>query len=92
MSVTTIANWGANFVLTVWFRTVLNAISAKGVLLLFASLTVAALVYFVKRVPETKGRPLQGGSAAARQRASIGCSQPGSGGKPWSWRKTESSA
>ena len=59
MSVATIANWGANFVVTISFLTLLNAISPKGVFFLFALLTVAALVYFAKRVPETRQRSLQ---------------------------------
>jgi sugar porter (SP) family MFS transporter len=58
MSVATIANWGANFVVTISFLTLLNAISPKGVFFLFAFLTLVALVYFAKRVPETKGRSL----------------------------------
>jgi sugar porter (SP) family MFS transporter len=59
MSVATIANWGANFVVTISFLTLLNAISPKGVFFLFAFLTFVALVYFAKRVPETKGRSLE---------------------------------
>jgi sugar porter (SP) family MFS transporter len=59
MSVATIANWGANFVVTISFLTLLNAITPKGVFFLFAFLTLVALVYFAKRVPETKGRSLQ---------------------------------
>ena len=59
MSVATIANWGANFVVTVSFLTLLNAITPKGVFFLFAFLTGIALVYFAKRVPETKQRSLQ---------------------------------
>jgi sugar porter (SP) family MFS transporter len=58
MSVATIANWGANFVVTISFLTLLNAISPKGVFFLFAFLTLIALAYFAKRVPETKGRSL----------------------------------
>jgi sugar porter (SP) family MFS transporter len=58
MSVATMANWGANFVVTISFLTLLNAISAKGVFFLFAFLTLVALVYFYKRVPETKGQSL----------------------------------
>jgi sugar porter (SP) family MFS transporter len=59
MSVATIANWGANFVVTISFLTLLSVITPKGVFFLFAFLTVVALVYFAKRVPETKGRSLQ---------------------------------
>ncbi len=58
MSVATIANWSANFVVTVSFLTLLNAISNAGTFFLFAALTVVALVYFQLRVPETKGLSL----------------------------------
>jgi sugar porter (SP) family MFS transporter len=59
MSVATIANWAANFVVTVSFLTVKNAIGGMGVFLLFGSLTLVALLYFWLKVPETKGRSLQ---------------------------------
>jgi sugar porter (SP) family MFS transporter len=59
MSVATIANWGANFVVTISFLTLLSAITPKGVFFLFAFLTLVALAYFAKRVPETKQRSLQ---------------------------------
>ena len=59
MSVATIANWGANFVVTVSFLTLLNAISNAGTFFLFAFLTLVALAYFGWRVPETKGKSLQ---------------------------------
>jgi Sugar (and other) transporter len=59
MSVATIANWAANFVVTVSFLTIKNAIGAMGVFLLFGSLTLVALLYFWREVPETKGRSLQ---------------------------------
>jgi len=59
MSVATIANWGANFIVTVSFLTLLNALHGSGTFFLFAFLTVVALVYFQRRVPETKNRSLQ---------------------------------
>ncbi len=58
MSVATIANWGANFVVNASVLTLLNAITPKGGFFLFAFLTVVALVYLARRVPETKQRPL----------------------------------
>lgn len=58
MSVATIANWLANFVVTVSFLTLLSAISNAGTFLLFGVLTLVALVYFARRVPETKGMRL----------------------------------
>jgi sugar porter (SP) family MFS transporter len=59
MSVAGMANWAANFVVTVSFLTLLNAISGVGVFFLFGFLTLVALAYFWWKVPETKGRSLQ---------------------------------
>jgi sugar porter (SP) family MFS transporter len=59
MSVAAIANWGANFVVTISFLTLLGAIHGSGTFFLFAGLTITALVYFRARVPETKNRSLQ---------------------------------
>jgi sugar porter (SP) family MFS transporter len=59
MSVATMANWGANFVVTVSFLTLLRAIGNAGTFFLFAGLSIAALAYFRQQVPETKNRSLQ---------------------------------
>ena len=59
MSVASMANWAANFVVTVSFLTLLNAIDGVGVFFLFGFLTLIALAYFWRKVPETKGRSLQ---------------------------------
>ncbi|HSZ40753.1 MAG TPA: sugar porter family MFS transporter [Trebonia sp.] len=59
MSVATMANWAANFVVTISFLTLLTAIGGVGVFFLFGFLTLVALGYFWRRVPETKGRSLQ---------------------------------
>jgi sugar porter (SP) family MFS transporter len=59
MSVASMANWAANFLVTVTFLTLLNAISGVGVFFLFGFLTLIALGYFWRKVPETKGRSLQ---------------------------------
>jgi sugar porter (SP) family MFS transporter len=59
MSVASMANWAANFVVTVSFLTLLNAISGLGVFFLFGFLTLVALAYFWRKVPETRGRSLQ---------------------------------
>jgi MFS transporter, SP family, galactose:H+ symporter len=44
---------------TISFLTLKNAIGTMGVFLLFGALTVVALGYFYRKVPETKGRSLQ---------------------------------
>jgi sugar porter (SP) family MFS transporter len=59
MSVATMANWGANFVVAASFLTLLNAISNAGTFFLMAALTVTALAYFWRMVPETKGLSLE---------------------------------
>jgi hypothetical protein len=46
-------------VVTISFLTLLNALTPKGVFFLFAFLTLVALGYFAKRVPETRQRSLQ---------------------------------
>ncbi len=58
MSLATIANWAANFVVTISFLTLLHAITNAGTFFLFAFLTVVAVGYFLKRVPETKSMTL----------------------------------
>jgi sugar porter (SP) family MFS transporter len=59
MSVATIGNWTANFVVTISFLTILNAVGGGAVFAGFAVLSLVALVYFWRKVPETKGRTLQ---------------------------------
>ena len=53
------ANWGANFLVTVSFLTLLGAIGNAGTFFLFAGLSIVALGYFNRQVPETKNRSLQ---------------------------------
>ncbi len=59
MSVATFANWAANFVVTISFLTLLKAITNAGTFFLFGFLTLVAVVYFWRRVPETKGLELE---------------------------------
>lgn len=59
MSVASMANWAANFVVTISFLTLLSAVGGVGAFFLFAFLTLVALAYFWRKVPETKGRSLQ---------------------------------
>ena len=58
MSIATTANWGANLVVAVSFLTLLSAISSAGTFFLMAGLTLAAIAYFWKKVPETEGLTL----------------------------------
>jgi sugar porter (SP) family MFS transporter len=59
MSVCTVANWGANFLVAQTFLTLSDAITRQGVFFLYAGLAIVALVFFAVRVPETKGRSLE---------------------------------
>ncbi len=72
MSAAAAANWGANFVVTISFLTLLNAITKAGTFFMFAFLTAVALIYFWRRVPETKGLQLDDISAdTARRRTAA---------------------
>jgi sugar porter (SP) family MFS transporter len=79
MSVATMANWGANFIVTITFLTLVGAIHGSGTFFLFAALTVLAWVYFKLRVPETKGRSLQAIEADLHGHTLL---LPGTGPKP----------
>jgi sugar porter (SP) family MFS transporter len=59
MSIATMANWGANFVVAVSFLTLLNAISNAGTFFLMGFLSLVAVAYFWRKVPETKGLTLE---------------------------------
>jgi sugar porter (SP) family MFS transporter len=59
MSLATMTNWGANFIVTISFLTLLGAIHGAGTFFLFSALSVFAIFYCLMRVPETKGRSLQ---------------------------------
>ena len=59
MSIAAIANWAANFVVAVTFLTLLNAISNSGTFLLMGFLSLVAVVYFWRKVPETRGLTLE---------------------------------
>jgi len=59
MSIATMANWAANFVVTISFLTLLSAIGNAGTFFLFGGLSIVALAYFQRQVPETKDRSLQ---------------------------------
>jgi sugar porter (SP) family MFS transporter len=58
MSIATMANWAANFVVAVSFLTLLNAISNAGTFFLMGFLSLVAVAYFWRKVPETEGLTL----------------------------------
>lgn len=59
MSVCTIVNWGANFLVAQTFLTLTGAITRQGVFFLYPTLAVASIIFFSLRVPETSGKSLE---------------------------------
>jgi sugar porter (SP) family MFS transporter len=59
MSVSTVANWGANLLVAATFLSLGSAITRQGTFYLYAGLGILAVVFFAARVPETKGRSLE---------------------------------
>ncbi|MGN6780230.1 MAG: sugar porter family MFS transporter, partial [Marmoricola sp.] len=59
MSVCTVVNWGANFLVAETFLSLTKGIGRNGVFFLYAALAVIAIYLFTRKVPETKGRSLE---------------------------------
>lgn len=59
MSLATISNWGFNLVVTVTFLSLIDLCGRSGTFLIYALLTVAAIIFTAVLVPETKGRSLE---------------------------------
>ncbi len=59
MSVASMANWGSNLVVALFFPNLIVLLTLGGAFALFAVLTVAALLFAWKFVPETSGRSLE---------------------------------
>ncbi|MCW3020133.1 MAG: sugar porter family transporter [Solirubrobacterales bacterium] len=59
MSVSTVGNWTANFLVSSFFLTLTSAITRQGTFWLYAGFGLLALVFFVLRVPETRDRSLE---------------------------------
>jgi sugar porter (SP) family MFS transporter len=59
MSLSTVGNWSSNFLVSSFFLTLVGAISREGTFWLYGGLGVLSLIFFVVRVPETKGRSLE---------------------------------
>jgi MFS family permease len=84
MSVCTIVNWGANFLISYFFLTLVADIGRPATFWVYAGFGVAAIVFFAARVPETSGRSLEeierdlgaeperGGSSATSGRVATG--------------------
>ena len=59
MSVATVANWAANFLVSFTFLTLTTTITKAGTFWLYGGIAVAAFAFFLLLVPETKGRSLE---------------------------------
>jgi hypothetical protein len=59
MSLATISNWGFNLLVTVTFLSLIDLCGRAGAFLVYAVLTLVALVFTAMLVPETKGRSLE---------------------------------
>ena len=59
MSVSTVVNWAANFLVAATFLTLSGVITRQGVFYLYAGLAVLAIIFFATKVPETRGRSLE---------------------------------
>ena len=59
MSVASMANWGSNLVVALFFPNLVELLTLGGAFALFAVLTLAAVAFTWKFVPETNGRSLE---------------------------------
>jgi MFS transporter, SP family, galactose:H+ symporter len=59
MSLATVANWSFNLIVAATFLDLVGTLGSAGAFLVYAVLSVAALVFIARLVPETKGRSLE---------------------------------
>jgi MFS transporter, SP family, galactose:H+ symporter len=59
MSLATVANWGFNLIVSATFLDLVGALGSAGAFLVYAILSIVALVFIASMVPETKGRSLE---------------------------------
>lgn len=59
MAVATVCNWAANFLVSYFFLQETAAIGKGPTFWIYAAIAVVAIVFFWRRVPETKGRHLE---------------------------------
>lgn len=59
MSIATVANWGANFLITLVFLGLVNVLGQSGTFWLFAAIGIVAFLFTLRLVPETKGLTLE---------------------------------
>ena len=59
MGVSTAANWGANFLVSMTFPILTNRVGSSTTFFIYAALGVLTLMFVIARVPETKGKTLE---------------------------------
>jgi Sugar (and other) transporter len=59
MAVATVANWTFTFLVSYFFLSLVGRIGRGGTFWLYAGLGVLAVLFFWRRVPETKNRSLE---------------------------------
>ncbi|SDJ93581.1 sugar porter family MFS transporter [Methanoculleus thermophilus] len=72
MSLATVTNWTANFIIAVTFLSLVDLIGESGVFLLYALIALFAWIFIFKLVPETKGLSLEQIEAYFRSRGRPG--------------------
>jgi hypothetical protein len=68
MSVTLFSNWGMNFVVSLTFLTLLQALGTAGTFWLYAALCALLVAFTARFIPETRGRSLERIEADLRHR------------------------
>jgi sugar porter (SP) family MFS transporter len=58
-SAATVANWGANLLISITFLSLINAVGKSWTFWIYAIFAALAIVFIWRFVPETKGRPLE---------------------------------
>jgi predicted MFS family arabinose efflux permease len=59
MAVSTAANWGANFLVSMTFPIMTTWLGSASTFLIYAALGVVTLFFVIAKVPETKGKTLE---------------------------------
>ena len=59
MSIATVANWGANFLITLLFLGLVDVLGQSGTFWLFAAIGIIAFLFTLRLDPETKGLTLE---------------------------------
>ena len=59
MGLATISNWGFNLLVALTFLSLIDLCGRPGTFLIYAALTLVAIVFTAALVPETKGRSLE---------------------------------